>query len=215
MRVRLYVDGFNLYYRLLKGNPGTKWLDLNALGDRLFPSEEIVGIRYFTALIKPLDDPRAPARQQVYLRALGTLANCTIHYGYFQLEAKRRVLKDPIPGLSRTVEVVLPEEKGSDVNLATELLVDAFKGRFDMAAVLTNDADLAAPIRVMEHDLGLPVTVVHPTRWPAGELRKVNPSNIMRLSVSTVRQCQFPQSAERRRRPIPPTQGMELRLPWL
>ena len=23
----------------------------------------------------------------------------------------------------------------------------------------------------------------HPTRWPAGELRKVNPSSIMRLSV--------------------------------
>jgi hypothetical protein len=30
----------------------------------------------------------------------------------------------------------------------------------------------------------------HPTRWPAGELRKVNSSSIMRLSVSTVRQCQ-------------------------
>lgn len=37
--------------------------------------------------------------------------------------------------------MVLPEEKGSDVNLATELLVDGFKRRFDMAAVVTNDAD--------------------------------------------------------------------------
>lgn len=92
--------------------------------------------------------------------------------------------------------MVLPEGKGSDVNLATELLVDGFKERFDMAAVVTNDADLAGPIRVVEHDLGLPVTVVHPTRWPAGELTKVNPSNIMRLSVSTVRQCQFPQTLE-------------------
>lgn len=147
MRVLLYVDGFNLYYRLLKRNAGTKWLDLNALGKRLFPSDEIVGVRYFTALIKPLDDQRAPARQQVYLRALGTLPNCTIHYGYFQLQAKRRVLKNPTPGLPRTVEVVLPEEKGSDVNLATELLVDGFKRRFDMAAVVTNDADLAGPIR--------------------------------------------------------------------
>jgi hypothetical protein len=36
----------------------------------------------------------------------------------------------------------------------------------------------------------------HPTRWPAGELRKVNPSSIMRLSVSTVRQCQFTHTLE-------------------
>ena len=184
----LYVDGFNLYYRLLKSNAGTKWLDLEELGTRLFPSDQIVTVRYFTALIKPLDDPRAPARQQVYLRPLKTLPNCMIHYGYFQLETKRRFLKNPIAGRPKTVEVVLPEEKGSDVNLAIELLVDAFNDRFDMAAIVTNDADLAEPIRVVEHDLGLPVTVIHPTRWPAGELTKVNPSNILRLSVSTVRQ---------------------------
>jgi hypothetical protein len=36
----------------------------------------------------------------------------------------------------------------------------------------------------------------HPTRWPAGDLRKVNPSSIMRLSVSTVRQCQFTHTLE-------------------
>ena len=74
------------------------------------------------------------------------------------------------------------------MNLATELLVDAFNGRFNTAAAVTNDADLAELIRVVEHGLGLPVRVVHPTRWPAGELRKVNPSNILWLSVSTVRQ---------------------------
>ena len=194
MRVFLYVDGFNLYYRLLKQNAGTKWLDLEALGSRLFPSDQIVAVRYFTALIKPLDDPRAPARQQVYIRALNTLPNSTIHYGYFQLETKRRFLKNPTPGQPKTVEAVLPEEKGSDVNLATELLVDAFNARFDMAAIITNDADLAGPIRVVEHELGLPVTVVHPTQWPAGELRKVNPSTMLRLSVSTVRQSQFPET---------------------
>lgn len=60
-----------------------------------------------------------------------------------------------------------------------------------MAAVMTNDADLAEPIRVVEHDLTLPVTLVHPTRWPARELRKVSPSNMMRLSVSTVRQSEL------------------------
>jgi hypothetical protein len=86
-------DGFNLYYRLLKQDAGIKWLDLDALGSGLFPSDQIVAVRYFTALIKPLDDPRTPARQQMYLRALRTLPNCTIHYGHLQLRTKQRFLK--------------------------------------------------------------------------------------------------------------------------
>ena len=33
---RLYVDGFNLYYRAVRGTP-FKWLDLRKLGEALFP----------------------------------------------------------------------------------------------------------------------------------------------------------------------------------
>jgi hypothetical protein len=32
----LYVDGFNLYYRAVRGTP-FKWLDLRKLGEALFP----------------------------------------------------------------------------------------------------------------------------------------------------------------------------------
>jgi hypothetical protein len=48
------------------------------------------------------------------------------------------------------VKVVKNEEKGSDVNLATCLLIDAFDKAFDAAVVITNDSDLAEPIRVAE-----------------------------------------------------------------
>ena len=41
-----------------------------------------------------------------------------------------------------------PEEKGSDVNLASRLLNDAWSDAFDVAAVLTTDSDLTAPIRL-------------------------------------------------------------------
>lgn len=191
MRLGIYVDGFNLYYRMLRKNANAKWLDLDALCAKLFPNDTVELIRYFTARIKPLDDPSAPQRQMIYLRALETLPNLTIHYGYFQLETKPRRLANPAPGQNPTVRVVLPEEKGSDVNLATHLVADGFLGRYEAAAVISNDADLKEPIRLVQSELGLPITVVYPAKYPAGELRKANPAHLMKLSVSSVRKSQF------------------------
>ena len=47
----------------------------------------------------------------------------------------------------KTVQVMKSEEKGSDVNLATYLLVDAFDDDYEAAVVVSNDSDLAEPIR--------------------------------------------------------------------
>jgi len=35
MRTTVYVDGFNLYYRLLKTRPKDKWLNIKALAEKL------------------------------------------------------------------------------------------------------------------------------------------------------------------------------------
>ena len=67
----------------------------------------------------------------------------------------------PVQG-PRTVEVVRSEEKGSDVNLATALLVDGFTQDFNVAVVVSNDSDLLAPIRVVREQLGCRVGVLNP-----------------------------------------------------
>ena len=54
------------------------------------------------------------------------------------------------------------EEKGSDVNLATRLLVDGFRGVYETAVVISNDSDLKAPIEAARQELGLSVGVVIP-----------------------------------------------------
>ncbi len=54
------------------------------------------------------------------------------------------------------------EEKGSDVNLATRLLVDGFNGEYEQAAVVSNDADFAGAMRYVRDDLGHRVTLVNP-----------------------------------------------------
>ena len=48
----------------------------------------------------------------------------------------------------RTVEILNAEEKGSDVNLASYLLLDGFEKDYEMAVVISNDSDLKLPIRM-------------------------------------------------------------------
>jgi uncharacterized LabA/DUF88 family protein len=143
-RAAVYIDGFNLYYGALKGTP-YKWLDVEALARKLAPTDQLVAVRYFTARVRPQpNDPRQPQRQQAYLRALDTLPLVTVHFGHYLSHPTRMPLANPSPGGTRTVEVIKTEEKGSDVNLATYLLLDAFRDRCDKAVVVTNDSDCAS-----------------------------------------------------------------------
>ena len=112
VRTRVYVDGFNLYYGALKGTP-FKWLDPVRLSSLLLPREyEIDRLRYFTARISGKLDPRAPARQRVYLKALATLPEVEIHYGRFLAKTAWRPLAN-LPLANRRIEtprpVMLPE----------------------------------------------------------------------------------------------------------
>ena len=83
-RTAVYVDAFNLYYGVLKGNPKLKWLDLNAFFKSLRNDEEIISIKYFTAEIIGkkigIANPTLD-RQRRYISALRTLPNVTIIYG--------------------------------------------------------------------------------------------------------------------------------------
>ncbi len=108
------------------------------------------------------NDPHQVERQDAYLRALATLPGLEIHYGEFRERIKQRPLASPRHDLPRYVRIRDTEEKGSDVNLATRLLVGAFSGDYEQAVVVSNDSDLAAPIRYVNHDLGLRVVVVNP-----------------------------------------------------
>jgi hypothetical protein len=190
MRANVYVDGFNLYYRCLRGTP-YKWLDLAKLATLLVPSCTVNRIRYFTAHVSnDPSDPRQSQRQQTYLRALGTIPNLTIHRGLFTQQIKKRRLAAAPHTL---VEIIHMEEKGSDVNLATHLLLDGFQGDFDLALVVSNDSDLRTPVQVVRQTLSLPVTVAIP-----GNRRRIRRSSLApadfytRVTESKLSASQFP-----------------------
>ena len=205
MRTNFYIDGFNLYYRALK-DTSLRWLDLFKLCQSITPSHMVNHIRYFTALVHPRpDNPNSQHRQLIYIRALETIPNLTIHYGQFRPRRMRRPLVEPIPGRSRIVEVSDTEEKGTDVNLATYLLMDGVDEVYEQAVVISNDADLALPIRMARDKLGFPVGVVNPNL----DQRAVTPKElsdaatfVRRLRPNTLIRCQFPPQLQDHTGPI-------------
>jgi hypothetical protein len=190
-RTNVYVDGFNFYHGCIKGT-NHRWLDLGKFCRMILPEFQINRIRYFTALVKAWDDPGQPQRQQMYLRALDTLPNLSIHYGHFVLNKKwRRLVAPPRPPASRSAHVWIPEEKGSDVNLASMLLMDGFAGEYEVAVVISNDSDLLLPIELVRRRLGLEVGVINPYRNARPSLQ--NAASFYRsVSEGVLRVSHFP-----------------------
>lgn len=74
------------------------------------------------------------------------------------------VRHNPPPGQPVKVQVVKTEEKGSDVNLAVNLVHDAHMNRFDCAVVISGDSDLLGPIKIAKEELGKVVGVLNPQK---------------------------------------------------
>jgi hypothetical protein len=145
----------------VKYRPADKWVDLGSLSRALLLRDQELGrIRYFTAPAQSfVPNPEQTIRQQTYFDALNTIPDLSIHKGKFKPQKKRRPLdKD----LSKFVWIHDMEEKGSDVNLATHLLLDAMKGDMEAALVVTDDTDQIEPLRRVRTDLGIKVGVASP-----------------------------------------------------
>lgn len=137
-----YIDGFNLYYGMKEsGLNRFYWLDLRLLSILLLrPGQKLVEVKYFTSRVSDPADKRK--RQSDYLEALQA------HCGLKAIEGQ--FLSKPVEchGCGR----IWPdhEEKMTDVNIATDMLTDAFRGRYDTALLISGDSDLVPPIRAIK-----------------------------------------------------------------
>lgn len=192
LRTYVYVDGFNLYYRALRKTP-YKWLNPVALAEALLgPGHEVSCLRYFTAPVSGKIDPGQPIRQQRYLQALASLPAISIHLGNFLTTRKVRPLIDPPADGPTHVAIWNTEEKGSDVNLATYLIHDAWRGLFDEAVVLSQDTDLVEPVRIVRDELKKPVGVIVLDGRAPGKLASFG-SYTRHLTQKELASAQFPE----------------------
>lgn len=146
-RVAAYIDGFNLFYGMKEAKlRHCYWLDVQKLVNRLvLPQEELKNqrqialIKYFTARITGPKDKRL--RQATYLEALATLDQIQIIEGqYCEEDVQCRKCYYPF---------TVPKEKMTDVNIAVNLLIDAFEDKYDTAMVISGDSDLVPPVKAV------------------------------------------------------------------
>ena len=182
-RVITYIDGFNLYYGLKEGGLNRfYWLDLRMLSLQLLrPQQKLVEVKYFTARVSDPADKRK--RQSNYLEALQ--AHCGIQPFEGQFLAK------PVEcfGCHR----VWPdhEEKMTDVNIATQLLMDAWKDRFDLAIIVSGDSDLVPPIASIKEEFPHKnVLVAFPPDRVSRQLQQTTAS--FHINEKAFRNCQLP-----------------------
>lgn len=196
-RAIVYIDGFNLYYGLLRNTPH-RWLDLSAFARTLLPTYDIVLVRYFTARIKPLPwDTTGHYRQGAYLEALKSLPDVSVHLGEFRSNIVRRPLADSTRVPPDTVTIIDTKEKGSDVNLASHLLLDGFRDRYAVAVVVSNDSDLLEPVRMAREELGKRVHIVFTGRQRRGSVFQGRVDNITRhVNTSVLQRSQLPETVQ-------------------
>ena len=136
-RVIAYVDGFNLYHGIRDSKwPWAKWLNIQEMVQCFLRQEQdLVHAHYFTSRV---DSPAKQRRQNTYLEALGTLSNLTIHFGRF--------LSDKICCARCGYTYTTHHEKMTDVNIAVQMMTDAYRDTFDVAFVVSGDSDLVGAV---------------------------------------------------------------------
>ena len=141
-RVIVYIDGFNLYFGMVDaGFENSKWLNIKSLIDSYIThNQELVEIKYFTSRIT--NHPSKQKRQITYLEALET-TSVNIIYGLY----KAKEIACNNCGHNWSVS----NEKMTDVNIATHLLIDAFNDRYDTAILISGDSDLVPPIKAIHN----------------------------------------------------------------
>ena len=164
----VYIDGYNLYFGLLK-DTCWKWLDLWKFAECLLDGRyELVEVVYFTAPIKthPVD-LAASERQNAYIQAVSTRPGVRIVQGFYSKQKMRApYVSDKCASCDVAedglVQVYKMEEKWSDVNLAVTAVMDAADNRADCFVFVTGDSDQVGAIDAVRYKYGKTVVVFNP-----------------------------------------------------
>jgi uncharacterized LabA/DUF88 family protein len=139
-KVIAYIDGFNLYFGMRESDyDHCRWLNVKKLVSSLLKAnQELIAVKYYTSRVN--NNPDKQKRQSTYIDALES-TGCEIFYGNYQEGAQECMRCGHI---WRTAK-----EKKTDVNIATAIIVDAYKDNYDMAMLISGDSDLIPPINAI------------------------------------------------------------------
>lgn len=133
-RVAIFIDGSNLYHNLKRFDIKTKFEDIIK---RVETKRKIVDIFYYTALLDKSIDEEKFKEHKRFLDKIKKIPNfhvvlCTL---------RKVVLEDG------SVDFAI---KGDDVYLATDLIKGAYENLYDVAIIVSGDADFIPAIKLTQ-----------------------------------------------------------------
>lgn len=184
-RVRVYIDGFNLYHAIEKlGKPELKWLNIWKVCEQHIRDGEVLdAVNFFTA-IWPYDQAKQ-RRHKNFLAALRA-TGVAVHEGNFK-RSDRVCYK-------HNRSCPFREEKQTDVSIAIEMVRDALSGEISRLILVTADSD-QVPTAKMLAGMGVSLTLIFPP-GRGGEARDLGNHipDRKELSVGQLLTCPLPRT---------------------
>ena len=129
-RVSIYIDGSNLYISIKK--TFNCKIDLDNFCKKLIGDNNLVKINYYIAPVEQFSNLKMYAQQQSFLEKIRKIDKLNIVFG--RLEKRKKDGK------------IYYVEKASDVNLSLDLALDAQKGDYEKALLISNDGDFSGAV---------------------------------------------------------------------
>ncbi|MCL0102036.1 NYN domain-containing protein [Dehalococcoidia bacterium] len=131
-RVAIFIDGSNLYHSLDE-NCGRTDLDFLAIARKMLNGRDLFRVYYYNVLQDPDRQGTGYQEQQKFLSSLYAIPHFEVRLG----SAKQRG------------DVVV--EKGVDIMLATDLLQYAWRDLYDVAILVSGDADFTYAVQAVKN----------------------------------------------------------------
>ena len=165
---------------------------------------QIIKIKYFTALVKSSEsDPSKPERQRAYLRALLSIPNLEIIEGILKKREIKGKFLGPLGkgiGKGEIVKIRKYEEKESDVNIASHVLVDSVQKDIDCIVLLSNDTDLKTPLFFARKIFHKKIGIISPSKRTHYQLQEISHFNKC-ITEPMLGECQFPTEVGKVKKP--------------
>ncbi len=141
-RVMIFIDGSNLYHSL-KNHFGRTDLDIGKFTQRLLARRRLTRIYYYNAKVGFKEEPERYKKQQAFFTGVNAIPYTELRLG--------RLVYNNWPN-------VPPYEKGTDVQLATDMLTHSFRDNYDVAILVAGDTDFVGALQAVK-DTGKHVEV--------------------------------------------------------
>ena len=205
-RVIAYFDGSN-FYHYIKGSYGITRIDFVTITEAMLNKqcEKLIMIKYFNSPINQQDSPKAYSGQQKFFAQLKKNNLIELHLGNLARRPMGKMnINCPNCNHQKCESLVCPKckkilkisecfrytEKGVDVKLATQLVLDAFDDAYDTALLFSSDADFCPAIRHVTTILGKEVIYCHFPKPETGELVQIC-SHRRRITLEIAKKAQL------------------------